>query len=175
MILIRPTLQSDIDVLCELQKAAFLPIFKKYHDAGNPCLRGTEDISARLDTPVFRYFTILSDEEIVGGVLYRCEGRTPFIEKLNEGEYYLTRLYIKPEYQCRGIGKQAILFCEKEFQDAAAFYVDFPKELDKNRRCYENAGFRNSGKELEAEPGLVLVMYEKRLQETYHIGIDDKF
>ena len=125
--------------------------------------KGTEDISARLDTPTFRYFTILDDEKIVGGILYRCEGRTPFIAALGKGEYYLTRIYIQPEYQCRGIGKQAILLCEKEFDDATAFYVDFPIGLDKNRKCYENAGFRNSGKELEVEPGLVLVMYEKKI------------
>ena len=49
MILIRPTLQSDVDALYELQKAAFLPIYEKYHNAGNPCLRGKEDIFARLD------------------------------------------------------------------------------------------------------------------------------
>lgn len=161
MITVRPTLKSDANTLCELQKAAFLPIYEQYHDSGNPCLRGTEDILPRLDSSTFKYFTILNDEEIVGGVLYRCEGRTPFVANLNAGEYYLTRIYIKPDLQCQGIGKRAILLCEKEFSDAVKFYVDFPKELEKNRKCYENAGFYDSGKELEAEPGLVLVAYEK--------------
>lgn len=68
---------------------------------------------------------------------------------------------VKPDLQCQGIGKRAILLCEKEFSDAVKFYVDFPKELEKNRKCYENAGFYDSGKELEAEPDLVLVAYEK--------------
>ena len=161
MIKIRQTLSSDVDTLCDLQKAAFLPIYKKYHDAGNPYLRGTEDISLRLDSPTFRYFTVLYGCEIIGGILYRCEGNTPFIEKLNKGEYYLTRIYIKPNFQGMGIGKQAILLCEKEFHDATKFYVDFPKELDKNRRCYESVGFCCSGKELEVEPGLILVACEK--------------
>ena len=161
MITVRPTLESDVDTLCELQKAAFMPIYKKYHDAGNPYLRGTEDISRRLDSSTFKYFTVLNDGEIVGGVLYRCYGRTPYIAELSTGEYYLTRIYIKPDHQCRGIGKQAILLCEKEFGDAVKFYVDFPRELEKNRRCYESADFYSIGKELEAEPGLVLAAYEK--------------
>ena len=161
MITVRSTLKSDVDTLCEIQKAAFLPIYEQYHDSGNPCLRGPEDIARRLDSPTFKYFTILNDGEIVGGVLYRCEGRTPFVAELKPGEYYLTRIYIKPGLQCRGIGQKAIYLCEKEFSDAVKFYVDFPKELEKNRKCYENAGFYNSGKELEAEPGLVLVAYEK--------------
>lgn len=161
--MIRQTLPSDVDILWAYQKAAFLPIYERYRDAGNPYLRGTEDISQRLDSPTFRYFTILDDGEIVGGVLYRCAGSTPFIEKLNKGEYYLTRIYINPDFQCKGIGKQAILLCEKEFHDATKFYIDFPKELDKNRRCYESAGFYSSGKELEVELGLVLVAYEKKI------------
>lgn len=161
MITVRPTLNSDVETLCELQKAAFTPIYEKYHDAGNPCLRGTEDISRRLDSSSFKYFTVLDDGEIVGGVLYRCEGRTPFTPELSAGEYYLTRIYIKPEHQRSGIGKQAILLCEKEFGDAVKFYVDFPRELEKNRRFYESAGFHSTGKELETEPGLVLVAYEK--------------
>ena len=131
MITVRPTRKSDVDTLCELQKAAFMPIFEQYHDAGNPCLRGAEDISRRLDSSSFKYYTILDDGNIVGGILYRCEGHTPFIAKLNAGEYYLARIYIKPNCQCRGIGKKAILLCEDEFCDATKFYVDFPKELEK--------------------------------------------
>ena len=166
MITVRPTLKSDVDILCELQKTAFLPIYAQYHDQGNPALRGAEDISRRLGSPLFRYYTILENKDIVGGILYRCEGSTPFIEKLNAGEYYLVRIYIRPDRQCRGIGKKAILLCEKEFRGATKFYVDFPKELEKNRRCYAGAGFRSSGKELEAEPGLVLVMYEKTVMSV---------
>ncbi len=161
MITVRPTRESDAEMLCELQKAAFRPIYEQYHDAGNPCLRGPEDILKRLGNAAFRYFTILQDEEIVGGVLYRCEGSTPFVKKLQAGEYYLLRIYVKPGLQSRGIGAQAILLCEKEFPDAVKFYVDFPKELAKNRKCYENAGFHDSGEELEAEPGLILSAYEK--------------
>lgn len=33
MIMVRPTLKSDVDILCELQKAAFLPIYEQYHDS----------------------------------------------------------------------------------------------------------------------------------------------
>lgn len=161
MITIRLTEEKDAETLCALQKAAFLPIYDLYHDDGNPCLRGIEDIVGRLHSPYFRYFTILESDEIVGGIFYKCMGRTPFSDGLEKGEYYLQRLYIRPERQGRGIARTAILLCEKEFPDAKRFSVDFPKELEKNRRCYTRAGFQATGKELEAEPGLVLVDYEK--------------
>lgn len=167
MITVRPTKMSDVDTLCELQKAAFTPIYEQYHDAGNPCLRGPEDISRRLESPFCRYFTILDDTEIVGGVFYKCKGSTPFVADLSAGEYYLCRIYIKPEHQSQGIGNTAILLCEKELSDATKFYVDFPKELEKNRKCYTNAGFCDTGNELESEPGLVLVSYEKNVKKIF--------
>ncbi len=112
----------------------------------------------------FRYFTIFEDEEVVGGVLYKCKGKGPFFELLYEGEYYLQRIYIKPERQCQGIAQMAILLCEKEFSDAKKFSVDFPEDLIKNRRCYEKAGFFDTGKCLKVEYGLVLACFEKYLQ-----------
>lgn len=163
MVYIRPTVPDEVPTLAEIQKQAFLPIYVIYRDASNPCLRGPEDISRRLDSPVFRNFTIMSDDIIAGGALYRCTGSTPFIDALPENEYYLQRVYIRPELQSQHIARTAILLCEKEFPAARAFHVDFPSGLEKNRRCYEACGFTDTGKRLEAAPGLVLACYEKRI------------
>lgn len=162
---IKPTTVSEAEELSKIQKAAFLPLYEKYHDEGNPCLRGVEDIANRLNSDIFRYFTIFLDGEIVGGILYKCMGRTPFIERLAEGQYYLQRVYIKPEHQCKRIAQTAILLCEKEFANAKSFIVDFPEDLIKNRRCYEKAGFVDTGKRLEAEPNLVLACFEKVIEK----------
>ena len=162
MITIRPTIEQDAEILCAIQKQAFEPLYERYHDEGNPFLRGTEDILKRLNTPFFRYFTILVDGEIVGGISYKCMGRVPFIDELKEGVYYLQRIYIKPERQGNGIARTAILLCEKEFPNANIFYVDFPEDLVKNRKCYESVGFKETGMRKEVEPGLVLACLEKR-------------
>jgi len=164
MIRVRTTTEKEALLLSEIQKQAFLPLYERYHDEGNPCLRGVEDVTKRLNSPVFRYFTIFEDEEIVGGILYKCKGKGLFFEQLNAGEYYLQRVYVKSERQGKGIAQTAILLCEKELTDAKMFYVDFPEDLEKNRRCYEKAGFVDTGKRLEAEPGLVLACFEKQLK-----------
>lgn len=163
MIKVRKTTEDEAFILSEIQREAFLPLYERYHDEGNPCLRGIEDVANRLDSPYFRYFTIYEDEEIVGGILYKCKGKGPFFKQLNEGEYYLQKVYIKSERQCKGIAQTAILLCEKEFTDAKMFSVDFPEDLAKNRRCYEKAGFCDTGKRLEVEPGLILACFEKHL------------
>lgn len=161
MIRIKATTEKEAFLLSEIQREAFRPLYERYHDEGNPCLRGMEDITKKLGSSSFKYFTIFKDEEIVGGVLYKCKGKGTFFEKLQEGEYYLQRVYIKPELQGKGIAQKAILLCEKEFKDAKWFSVDFPEDLEKNRRCYEKAGFRDTGKRMEVEPGLILACFEK--------------
>lgn len=165
MLTVRPTIQADADILATLQKQAFAPLYERYHDQGNPCLRGVEDITRRLDTPIFRYFTILEENDIVGGVLYKCKGRKGCFGLLSDGEYYLQRIYIRPDCQGRKLAQRAILQCEQAFPDASAFWVDFPEDLLKNKRCYEAAGFRDTGERLEAEPGLVLACYRKEMRQ----------
>ena len=53
---IRPTLASEAEELASIQKKAFFPLYEKYHDEGNPYLRGAEDILRRLNDSN-RYFT----------------------------------------------------------------------------------------------------------------------
>lgn len=163
---IRLTVPSEAEELCRIQKAAFKPLYQKYHDEGNPYLRGVEDILRRINKNS-RYFTILYGREIAGGIVYRLKGkRTPCIQ-LEEGEYYLGRVYIKPELQGKGIARKAILLCEKEFPDAKTFYVDFPEDMEKNRRCYSNAGYRDTGKKLIMDGNPPLAMFEKIITEPY--------
>lgn len=163
MITLRITTIEDVNALTAIQQNAFLPLYEKYHDAGNPCLRDERDILCRLNNPKFLYLTILSDEKIVGGILYRIKGSTPFVKNLRWGKYYLGRVYISPEYQNKGIATEAILQSENFLKKPRKLYVDFPEDLDKNRKCYTKCGYKDTGKRLEAEPGLVLACFEKRI------------
>ncbi len=163
MITLRETTIKDVNALTAIQQNAFLPLYEKYHDAGNPCLRDERDILCRLNNPKFLYLTILFDEKIIGGILYRIKGSTPFVKNLRWGKYYLGRVYISPEYQNKGIATEAILQSENFLKKPRKLYVDFPEDLDKNRKCYTKCGYRDTGKRLEAEPGLILACFEKRI------------
>ena len=77
------------------------------------------------------------------------------------GKYYLTRVYILPEHQSKGIATEAILQSEKLLKNPKKLYVDFPEDLDKNRRCYTKCGYKDTGKRLETEPGVILAAFEK--------------
>lgn len=163
---IRITIPSEAEELSRIQKAAFKPLYDKYHDSRNPYLRGPEDILCRLNK-YNRHFTILHDGEIVGGIFYRLSGKRSPTEEIAENEYYLGRIYIDPDHQNKGIAREAILLCENEFPDALTYYVDFPEDMEKNRRCYQSAGYRETGERVrwgENEP--VLAMFRKTVSEA---------
>ena len=157
---VKATSPSDAEELSQIQKAAFKPLYDKYHDARNPYLRSAEDVLCRLNK-LYRHFTILYDGKTVGGIFYRMHGKWNPTDELGAGEYYLGRLYIHPDFQSRGIARDAILLCEKEFPDAKAFYVDFPDDMEKNRRCYYNAGYRDTGEKICEEGAPTLALYKK--------------
>ena len=166
---IRITEPAEAQELSQIQKAAFLPLYERYHDAGNPHLRGAEDILCRLNKN-YRHFTIVCDGHVVGGIFYRLRGRRSPTEYIGEGEYYLCRVYVSPEYQNKGIAAKAIALCEREFPDAKSFYVDFPKDMEKNRRCYTKAGYVDSGEEIDIEGAPLLSVYRKTVGTNFSVN-----
>jgi len=163
---IRITNPSEAEELSQIQKAAFKPLYEKYHDAGNPYLRGKEDILRRLNKK-YRQFTIYYKGNIVGGIFYWVSGTMPNGNELKDGEYYLGRIYIHPDYQNRGIARDAILLCEKEFPDARFYYVDFPEDMEKNRRCYQNAGYCDTADKICMEGAPTLAMFKKTVCDVF--------
>ncbi len=164
---IRITDPSEAEELSQIQKAAFKPLYEKYHDKGNPFLRGPEDILRRLNK-FNRHFTILYDDKVVGGVFYRLYGKRSPSDEIGVGEYYLARIYIHPDYQNKGIARDAILLCEKEFPDARFYYVDFPEDMEKNRRCYQSAGYCDTGdRACWSEDAPVLAMFKKTVSDEF--------
>lgn len=164
MLTVRKMEWADVDILAQIQKDAFTPLYQKFHDPSNPHLRGREDIERRLDNPCIHPFTIEEDGCIVGGIWY-IRNRKLLLCELKPHEYYLGRVFIRPDRQGKGLAKQAILLCEQQFPDAVKYYVDFPDVLEKNRRCYAGAGYRPTGIKQETDPGVILELYEKIVKQ----------
>lgn len=163
---IRITDPSEAEGLSQIQKAAFQPLYEIYHDERSPFLKGPEDILCRLNK-WNRHYTILCDGEIIGGIYYRLFGKRSPNDTIGNGEYYLARLYIHPDYQNRGIARNAILLCEKEFPDAKSYYVDFPVDMEKNRRCYQSAGFCDTGDRVYTAGAPHLAVYKKTVHNVF--------
>jgi len=161
MVEVRKTTMEDVNILLRIQKEAFRSLYERYKDEGNPYLRDESDISGKINKTDSEYYTIIYDERIVGGILYKHHCSTPFCEMLKDGEYYLCRVYIKPNAQGKQIARTSIKLCEQLLADAKKFYVDFPDDLEKNRRCYTSVGYADTGKRLNINEKLILACYAK--------------
>lgn len=154
-----PATAADADVLVAIQRKAFKRLYDIYHDDGNPYLRGSDEIIRWLKRPNCKVFRIHADGVLVGGVAAWERNGLP-------GEYYLARVYILPEMQNKGIATQAVLLCEAEFPNASRWTLDFPADQDANRRCYEKAGYLDTGETREQSEGkITLALYEKRISK----------
>lgn len=152
-----PATAADAEVLAVIQRQAFKRLYDIYHDEGSPYLRGADEIMQWLERPNWQVFKILADGVLCGGVSFCERNGMP-------GVYYLARIYILPELQSKGTASTAITLCEKRVANANLWTLDFPVEEAANRRCYEKAGFTDTGERREQSSGAVTLAYmEKRV------------
>ena len=152
-----PALPEDAEAMAAIQKQAFRGLYEQYHDEGSPYLRGADEILRWLERPDRHVFKIHADGVLCGGVaVYQREKR---------GEFYLARIYISSELRGRGIAPAAIALCEERFPKARHWTLDFPADQTANRRCYEKAGYTDTGEREEQSGGAItLAIYEKRVR-----------
>lgn len=150
-----PATAADAEALVAIQKKAFERLYNLYHDEGSPYLRGTDEIIEWLARPNWHVYMITADDELCGGV--------SFCERLKQpGEYYLARLFVLPQMQGKGIASKAIGLCEATVHNANHWTLDFPIDQAANRRCYEKAGYQDTGEIRAQNQGkIVLALYEK--------------
>ena len=151
-ITISPVKRRDIPALVALQRAAFAPLYALYQDEESPYLRKKDEVLRWMKHPARYPYKILTDGEICGGITAYARGN---------GEYYLARLYVSPAMQGHGIATRAVALLEVQFPDARKWTLDFPADQPANRRCYEKAGYRDTGATDPRNDKLTLALYEK--------------
>jgi len=153
---LHPALPEDAESLAAIQKQAFQALYEQYHDEGSPYLRGADELLRWLERPNWYVFKIHADGALCGGLAV-CKRPRP------RGEFYLARLYVSPELRGRGIAPAAIALCEARFPRARHWTLDFPADQAANRRCYEKAGYADTGERRKQSGGAItLAIYEKR-------------
>jgi len=153
-----PATIGDADALAVIQQQAFKRLYDIYQDEGSPYLRGADEIAMWLDRPKTHVYKILADGVLCGGVSFFERNEIP-------GEYYLARIYISPELQSKGIASTAILLCEATVANANRWTLDFPVNESANRRCYEKAGYTDTGERLEQSGGAITLAFMEKTVE----------
>lgn len=143
--------KSDSTELLESKIDAFADEVSIY-GFGPPSYDSPEAQLAVFDKPNVHYFKILDNTAIIGGI---C------VAGLQAGHYHLSGIYIKSNYQNRGVGSAAIRFLFDTFPDEKKWTLETPHRSFRNHHFYEKFGFKKVG-ETEPEPdGFYLFLYEK--------------
>jgi len=150
-----PATVEDAETLAVIQKKAFKRLYEIYQDAGSPYLRGEDEIIKWMERPNFYVYKIFADGVLCGGVAF-------FQRSEVSGEYYLARIYVTPELQGKGIACAAILLCEKQVANAKRWILDYPVDETANRRCYEKAGYKDTGERREQSNGAITLAYMEK-------------
>ena len=146
--------ESDIDKIYEIQKAAYKPLYEKYHDdCSNPYMESKETILHKYMREGTRGYVFMKDGSIVGAV------RIIFQPESNSGR--VSALAVHPQYQGQGIAQHALLEIEKLHSDTNKWYLDTIMQESGNCYLYEKIGYRRTGKIEEINEKMTLVFYEK--------------
>ncbi|MBQ3583528.1 MAG: GNAT family N-acetyltransferase [Lachnospiraceae bacterium] len=151
--------EEDAKLIHEMKYEAFLPLYQKYHDdETSPVLEKIEDVIRKIKKEGSDYYIIQLDGENVGAIRisYRVL-QNSFVGSV----FYISPVFILPEYQNRGIGYQVMQKIFEKYKKAKRWKLDTIKQEPGNCYLYEKCGFVRTGKERVINENMTLVDYEK--------------
>ena len=149
-LIIRRSKTEDAEALLEVQKESFNEDLLKYEDFDtSPANEPIERLIRKINN--FYYYTVLLDNEVIGGVDVR---------KVSDTQCRLNRIFLKVKCHNQGIGTKEIYFIENEFPDVTEWSLDTPFKSYRNHHLYEKIGYKKVG-EHRVTDKLVLFDYVK--------------
>lgn len=98
-------------------------------------------------------YAIRDEGAVVGGII---------VEERPDDEMFLQTLWVDPDHQRKRLGSRAMAFLEARYPEATAWSLETPKRSERNRRFYEEHGYRVVDEQGE-EPQVVLLTYRKEM------------
>jgi RimJ/RimL family protein N-acetyltransferase len=147
---IKKTKLDEIENLLAIQKEAFAEDYALYKDHDStPVNETTEKLIENIER--FYHFTIWLDNDIIGAI---------DIRPLDDKRLRLSKLFLRTEYQNKGLGSRIIQLMESEFPLIKDWSLYTPYLNKRNHHFYEKLGYIKIG-EVQVTEKLQLFKYEK--------------
>lgn len=154
--------QKDLPKILTMQKAAFQELLRKYEDTQtNPASETLSDLKSRMGKGQETYF--ISFQDRICGALT--------VIKLNESSMRLSRLFILPDHQNRGLAQAALIAAENRFSQSIRWELTTIKQESKLTYLYEKAGYKRTGFEKGLKADMTLVQFEKVIRREERIDV----
>jgi RimJ/RimL family protein N-acetyltransferase len=149
---IKKTKLDEIEDLLAIQKEVFAEDYALYEDHDStPVNETTEKLIENIER--FFHFTIWLDNDIIGAI---------DIRPLDDKRLRLSKLFLRNEYQNKGLGSKIIQLMESEFPLIKDWSLYTPYLNNRNHHFYEKLGYIKIG-EVQVTEKLQLFKYEKIL------------
>lgn len=148
-------IESDAKSIMYIQVNAFMPLLKKYKDyETNPANETIERLISRINNPFGGFYKIVVDNILVGAICVLWKDTTQF---------WISPMFILPEFQGQGIAQKAITLVEKMFPHAISWELATILEEEGNCYLYEKMGFTKTEVFKKLNESTTLVWYIKVL------------
>ncbi|KQL38711.1 acetyltransferase [Bacillus sp. FJAT-25509] len=144
---------ADAQVIFEMQVKAFMPLLEKYKDYNtNPANEPIENVIRRINYSSGGFYKIYYNDALVGAICIYWKEETKF---------WISPMFILPEYQGLGIAQKAIQLIEEQFPQATTWELKTILEEKRNCYLYEKVGYRLNGETIRLNENITLVSYKK--------------
>lgn len=147
---------DELSQLHTMQVKSFMPLYEKYHDEGSPAIESIDRIRARAMMDNRKYYFIVKEGARVGAINI---GNKASVNDNNI--FYISPIFILPEYQNQGIGYIAIQKAFEMYPQASRWRLDTILQEPANCHLYEKCGFVRVGEEKIINESMTIVDYEK--------------
>lgn len=146
--------ESDLDTVFEIQRAAYKPLYEKYHDDGsNPYMESKDTVLRKYTRAGTSGYLFYTNSEAVGAVRINID------DAAKSGR--VSALCVLPRYQGNGIAQTALLRIEQLHPNVKRWFLDTILEEAGNCHLYEKIGYKKTGKTEVINEKMTLVFYEK--------------
>ncbi|MGC4379306.1 GNAT family N-acetyltransferase [Fictibacillus sp. Mic-4] len=126
--------KTDAEAIFDIQVKAFKPLLEKYKDYDtNPANETIERVRTRINHPNGGFYKILFDDVLVGAICVFWREETQF---------WISPMFILPEYQGKGIAQKALRLLEELFPQATTWELRTILEEKRNCYLYEKMGYK---------------------------------
>ena len=146
--------ETDAEAILGIRIKAFAPLLEKYKDYDtNPANETIETVFQRIHHPNGGFYKIYCEDHLVGAICAFWKG--------NETQYWVSPMFIAPDFQGKGIAQQALRLLEDMFPQAVTWELRTIKEEEWNCHLYEKMGYHLIGDDYILNENATLVHYIK--------------
>ena len=146
-------IESEAKSIFDMQVNAFTPLLEKYQDFNtSPAAETIERTITRINNPSGGFYKVMLDNQLVGAICVFWK---------EQSQFWISPMFILPDYQGRGIAQKSIVILEENFSQATTWELSTILEEKGNCYLYEKMGFTKTGVTKKLNSSATLVYYKK--------------